>query len=110
MSGDDWDLVEELKSWPVDDSPGAREARRVAGGLREMTPVEVAERASAEVKRRLLAFEEVWEVVLNHDESASANGYGDILDSSVEGEWYATGVRDTLERVRSIMMSERSGG
>lgn len=102
MNGDDWDLVEELKAWPVDDSPEAREARRVAGGLREMTPVEVAERASDEVQRRLLAFEEVWEFVISHDTDASANGY-DVMSFSVEGEWYEKGAREVLERIRSLM-------
>lgn len=102
-----WDLIEFLKSSPVDDSPEAREARRVAGGFREMTPVEVAERASDEVKRRLVAFEEVWEFVISHDTDASTNGY-DVMSSSVEGEWYEKGASEVLERIRSLMSKGES--
>lgn len=103
----DWDLVEELKSWPVDNSPEAREARRIAGGLREMTPFEVAARASDEVKRRLAAFEEVWEFVISHDTDANTNGY-DVMSSSVEGEWYEKGASEVLERIRSLMSRAES--
>lgn len=108
MSDEGWDLVEELKSWPVDNSPEARELRRIAGGVSQMNPEDIKVRASPEVTRRLEAFDAAWELVIDADTSASANGYGDILDVSIEGEWYAKGAAETLEKVRALLMREPS--
>lgn len=105
MSGDDFDLIAWLKSQPVDDSPEAVEVRRVAGGLREMTPAETAEVASTEVRRRLAAFDAVWEFVVSHGTSAWENGWG-YLAESTEGEWYETGARETIDQIRKLMTKE----
>lgn len=102
---DDFDLVEWLKAQPVDHSPEAVEARRVAGGVREMTPEEIKEIVDEEVKRRLDVFESVWEFVVNHDTSAWENGWG-YLAESTEGQWYETGARETLDQIRKIMTKE----
>jgi hypothetical protein len=80
-----------------------RQDRRDRARVRDMSPAEIKVVAAAEVSRRLEAFDAVWEVVISHDPSASANGYGDVLDGSVEGEWYAKGVTETLERIRSLL-------
>jgi hypothetical protein len=83
-----------------------RQDRRDRARVREMSPAEIKEVAAAEVSRRLDAFDAVWELVISHDPSASANGYGDVLDGSVEGEWYAKGATETLERIRSLLSKE----
>jgi hypothetical protein len=99
---------EPLPPWSERDlSPEECEAVRVAGGFKEMTPEEVKEHASAEVKRRLEAFDAVWEFVIGHDTSASANGH-DVLSVSVEGEWYEQGARETLEYIRSLLSGAKS--
>lgn len=79
-----------------------RQDRRDRARVGDMSPAEIKEVAAAEVSRRLDAFDAVWEVVIGHDPSASANGY-DYLPSSVEGEWYEKGATETLERIRSLM-------
>lgn len=71
--------------------------------IREMSPAEIREVAQAEVSRRLDAFDAVWEFVVSHDTSASANGYGSVPDASVEGEWYAAGAGETLDQIRALM-------
>lgn len=99
---DDFDLVAWLKAQPVDHSPEAVEARRVAGGVCQMTVEEIKEVVGEEVKRRLDVFDKVWGFVVGHDTSAWANGWG-YLAASTEGEWYETGARETLDQIRRLM-------
>lgn len=103
MSSEDWDVVSWLASVPVDDSPEVREVRRIAGGVCEMTPVEIAERASAEVRRRLAVYEEVRDLVENF-----VPGYCCRHDEYSGG--FIDGQRDVINELRDIVDRDREEG